>query len=326
MMIPLLVLFLSVASSGTMALSALPGSFDRTSPVIIDNDAFSEDWTLEYVLAMAALGQLNLQGIIGCKAGRDGVHIYSTASQAVEEAKDLISLARESGMTVAKNPVRGANAGLVEPSSHRIGDTRFVTTRGSRLIVSKALNASPTKPLIVMVGGHLADVATAYLDHPSIANRMVVYWIGGRLGLWSDYNSWTDYWAAWIVGRRLTMVMFPANLMFTRHRPQIPFNRFGEMPANVFTNYLRVTKSPHVQELYPRDESDVAVGVYATRQDFVTGFTRATLVGRTLDRNGLLAPYAARSSTGNLYVITSALGNSAGRAWLNALKNPAAYE
>jgi len=40
-------------------------------PVILDNDAFSDDWTLEYVLAQAGRGRLDLRGIVGCKAGRE---------------------------------------------------------------------------------------------------------------------------------------------------------------------------------------------------------------------------------------------------------------
>ena len=62
-------------------------------PVILDNDAFSDDWTL----ASASEGRLDLRGIIGCKAGRDGQTIYLTADQACAEIEHLIGLRAELG-------------------------------------------------------------------------------------------------------------------------------------------------------------------------------------------------------------------------------------
>lgn len=291
------------------------------SPVILDNDAFSDDWTLEYVLGRASQGQIDLRGIIGCKAGRDGHTIYLTAEQTCAEASQFIELARASGFQVNLQPTLGANRGLVRPPSGRIEDTRPVRSPGSSLIVAEARKATPEKPLVIMVGGHLTDLASAYLADSSISNRVVPFYIGGQSFQVRDYNTWCDSWAFWIVASKFTMVCLPIESLFSSARPQMPFDKFGALPDNPLGRYLR-DKRPRLEKLYPGGENDLAMAIYFLHPEFVRNTRRLCLDGWAKDDTGEDIPVVKDAGDGNLLFITEADGSAGGKEWLRAMTEP----
>ncbi|GEM_PF-1989478 len=288
------------------------------SPVILDNDAFSDDWTLEYVLARTSHGELDLRGIIGCKAGRDGHTIYLSAEQTCAEASHLIELTRAAGLKVSVRPTLGANRGLVRPRSGRILDTEPVRSPGCDLIITEAHKATPQKPLVVMVGGHLTDVASAYLTAPSISNSLRVFYIGGQSSQVREYNTWCDYWAFWIVASKLPMVCLPIESLFSSAPPQMPFDRLGELPDNALGRYLR-EKRLRLEKLYPGGENDLAIAVYFLHPELVRSTRRHRLNGWAKDDKGEEVPVVQEAAEGNLLFITEADGGAGGREWIEAM-------
>jgi hypothetical protein len=51
---------------------------------------------------------------------------------------------------------------------------------GARLIISEAKKCSPDKPLYVVCGAALTNIASALLIDPSISKNVIVVWIGGQ--------------------------------------------------------------------------------------------------------------------------------------------------
>ncbi len=56
--------------------------------------------------------------------------------------------------------------------------TEYEYSEGAELIVKEALSDDPS-PLYVLFLGPLTDMACAYLEHPEIADKVTVIWIGG---------------------------------------------------------------------------------------------------------------------------------------------------
>jgi hypothetical protein len=186
------------------------------------------------------------------------------------------------------------------------------------LIVAEVRKAAPEKSLVVMVGGHLTDLASAYLTDSSISNRVVPFYIGGQSSQVRDYNTWCDYWAFWIVASKFPMVCLPIESLFSSARPQMPFERFGELPDNALGRYLR-EKRPTLEKLYPGGENDLAMAIYFLHPDLVRGTRRLRLDGWAKDDKGEDVPAVKDATGGNLIFITDADGGAGGEDWLSAM-------
>jgi hypothetical protein len=104
------------------------------------------------------------------------------------------------------------------------------------LIVREARRASPRKPLVVIVGGPLCTVASAYLADPTIAERMVV-----MMTDIDGYNG-SDPWANFIVATRCKLVNFGASPLWWPQRPEppiMPLGRFGSLPDWEITRSMK---------------------------------------------------------------------------------------
>jgi hypothetical protein len=128
-------------------------------------------------------------------------------------------------------------------------------------MVAEALKATSENPLIVLVGGHLTDVASAVLSNPSITNRVRVFYIGGQASQVRDYNTWCDSWAFWIAASRFQMICFPIESLFSTVRPQIPFHRFVELSDNPLSRHL-LEKHLGSKSSIQVAKNDLAMAVY----------------------------------------------------------------
>jgi len=184
--------------------------YDRTNPVVYDNDSAVDMYTDEYLLALSSLGEIQLKGMM-------------TSSSVVPENKwvppeeyerevvnrqRLTEAARLSGFRNVPTPVRGPKAMLKKPASGRIEDTKPIDSAGTRLIIEEARKCTPEKPLVVVVGGPLTAEADAYLLDPSIANKMIVAWLAFENRDMGNYNGCADSWAAYITLQKLRLVQF----------------------------------------------------------------------------------------------------------------------
>jgi hypothetical protein len=184
--------------------------------VIYDNDQTRDVYTDEIMMAMASAGRIQLVGMITTRTV-NGIG-YDKYDELVAQRKQMVNLARKSGMRHLPDPVKGPRVSLQRPPSGKIEDTRIIGTDGSRLIVREARKASPSNPLIVICGGQLTTVADAYLLDPSIDDKVVVTALLGHENDMGGFNGLQDPWAAYIVLKRLIYVQIPERLA----TPQVP--------------------------------------------------------------------------------------------------------
>jgi len=69
---------------------------------------------------------------------------------------------------------------VAEGSSVELPDTLTpVETEGAKAIIREAMRDDTDKPLFVVCGAGLTNMASAYLMEPKIAERITLVWIGG---------------------------------------------------------------------------------------------------------------------------------------------------
>lgn len=207
----------------------------RDCPVVYDNDWLRDTNDDEYLLAKAHLGQANLKGFILSKDEWDHGRQYRTEDGRRDFEHDL-AIARRAGFRNVPELTIGVDRLLERPASGQVEDTRPVRSAGTDMIVREARRASPQKPLVVIVGGPLCTVASAYLSDPSIADRMVV-----MMTDIDGYNG-SDPWANFVVATRCKLVNFGASPLWWPQRPEPPImppGRFDSLPDREITRSMK---------------------------------------------------------------------------------------
>lgn len=197
----------------------------KDCPVLYDNDWLRDTNDDEYLLARAHLGQADLRGFILSKDEWDHGRQYRTEDGRRDFEHDL-AIARRAGFHNVPELTIGVDRLLERPATGRVEDTRPVRSAGTDLIVREAGKASPQRPLVVIVGGPLGTVASAYLADPSIADRMVV-----MMTDIDGYNG-SDPWANFVVATRCKLVNFGASPLWWPQRPEppvMPLDRFDSL-------------------------------------------------------------------------------------------------
>lgn len=243
---------LAVTSAGLLAALALAGASLATppryetrdgvlrvegasagSPVIYDNDWWTDVPDAAYLWAKASLGACDLRGnvITRCTFGWEKGYAHKMEEQ-TRDCDKLLTAARRSGLRNIPDPVLGATEALRKPASGRERDTRFAESPGSRLIVAEARKASAEKPLLVFCGGSCTTVATAYLADPSIADKVIVFQIDG-----GGYNG-SDGWA-WAIAMRHFRFANWARGYFWKEVGTWDATAFEKLPRNPLGDLLR---------------------------------------------------------------------------------------
>ena len=181
--------------------------YDHSNPIVYDNDSSEDTYTDELLMALHTAGRIELRGMITTVGGwRDPWEPTDLiARHQISARSELVSKARRSGMTRVPLPVAGPSDSIAEPPSGRIEDTTEQRTGAAKLIVAEAALASAQRPLVVVVGGPVSSIADAFLLDPSIADRVIVAWAGGR-----NWNGGAEpfHWATEVVLRNFTCVLF----------------------------------------------------------------------------------------------------------------------
>ncbi len=251
--------------------------YDNSNPVVYDNDETIDMYTDEYLMALASSGEIHLVGIVTSSAIAPYNPDVTSAEyqQMAREREAMARLARTSGFRHIPNPVRGVAGSLQKPTSGRIEDTNPIGSEGSRLIVKEARKASPERPLVVVEGGPLTTIADAYLLDPTIADKVVVAWLGGRLegGVddMGDYNGWSDGWAAYVVLEKLRLVQFP----FRRYAPSVPKAKLLELPASPLRDWM-VQKHHPTNDLPGEYDEDGPPAISISRPDYPLNVQRVS--------------------------------------------------
>ena len=171
------ILVLAVLLTGVaFSVSAQPA--ERSSKrvnVIVDNDLCGDGDGLFHLVHQLLCGSSDVNGIVGAHlgtgrhwGGSDSENKLNNAEISVSRANEILELLGMTGTTVVE-------AGAPGP----MNDPRVpIESEGARFIVEEAKKASPQKPLYLLFGGPLTDIASAWLMDPSISKNVILVWIG----------------------------------------------------------------------------------------------------------------------------------------------------
>jgi hypothetical protein len=243
---------------------------DERNPIVLVNDGAGDNWQGEYAVLLANGGGPALAGIVVNRSAP-----WPDLGANVAGWRELVSAARESGLQNIPDPIASVGPPLVRPASGDIDATAPNRSEGARFIVdaSKRLGF-PYRPLVVVTGGALTDVADAYRLDPTVAERVVVVSSLGALSAsgaqMGNPNGNEDPWAATIVATRMRYVQVSA---FYDQLNDVPASRIPSLPANPLGARI-AAKQPNLWQWPPASDqvAVVAVGMpsFATEVQRVT--------------------------------------------------------
>ncbi|HET7545379.1 MAG TPA: hypothetical protein VFK05_36180 [Polyangiaceae bacterium] len=227
---------------------------DERNPILLMNDGVYDNWQGEYAILLASSGGPQLAEIVVGTSPNS-----ADIGKNIDGWQTLVKRARDSGLSDIPDPKPSVADKLVRPSSGQIEDTIGSRSAGAILINERSKELSlPYRPLAVVTGGRLTDVANAYLMDPTVVERTVVISALGAAtdtgGAMSDPNGEMDPWADVIVTSRFRYVQVSA---FYDQLMDVPASRFSELPDNALGQWIQ-EKQPKVWDL-PKAADQVAV-------------------------------------------------------------------
>jgi len=179
---------------------------DERNPVILCNDGAFDNWQGEHAVLLAGAGGPSLAGIVI----NDGWP-WTELDENLAGWEQMLTAARTSGIQGLPEPISSTGPALVRPENDDIDATLPNDSEGARLIVERSRELSrPGRPVVVVTGGRLTDVADAYLLDPTLPSRLVVVSAlgttktdGAAMGL---PNGQLDTWANVIVAQKFQYV------------------------------------------------------------------------------------------------------------------------
>ena len=293
---------------------------DARNPIVLVNDGFIDNWQGEYAVLLANAGGPKLAGIV-VNTNKD----WPELAPNVAGWRELVAAARASGLRDIPDPIASVNPPLVRPADGDIDATQGNRSEGARFIVDASQRlAFPYRPLVVVTGGALTDVADAYLFDRTVVERVVVV---SSLGLQTDSgagmagpNGDADPWADAIVASRFRYIQVSA---FYEQKLDVPEARFAELPDNPLGARI-AAKQPGLFSWPPSSDQ---VGVLAVGiPEFVTAVDRVTPIGPT-PAGATVGPELATDPAGSGWLVTGCDGAAAtAKFWelLRALPSTAA--
>lgn len=294
--------------------------YDNTNPLIYVKDEATNCYTDDYVMALASAGGIDLVGMVTSSsvAPYNSWVTSKDYERFVTQRAEGVRRARNSGFRNIPDPLRGPKGHLEKPASARIEDTRPIGSDGSWLIVNEAKKASSEQPLLIVCCTALTVAADAYLLDNSIADYVVVAWLGGRDNDMADYDGWSDGWAACIVLQKLRLVQFPA----WQADPRVPKSRLIELPDTELRQWM--IEKQHPNGAPGSRDADAPPMISVMRKDYALRGKKVSF-SHWMINNGHELPVFRRDKTGRALVVTCASRDVATEEWWKALKNPAAY-
>lgn len=142
---------------------------DTRIRVIMDND-FGGDPDGLFQMAHHLLSPtVEIKAIIGSIQYPDGFYGYpGHASYSAQMARELLSVM---DLDTVYQVYEGANVRLADTVTPQ-------QTKAAKVIIKEAMRED-SKPLYVVCGAGLTNIASAYLMEPKIADRLTLIWIGG---------------------------------------------------------------------------------------------------------------------------------------------------
>ena len=297
--------------------------FDKENPVLYDNDDHRDTYTDEYLFSLASAGTIKLEGVITTySANKPEYDLF------VKGRQEIIDKARISGLKNLPDALAGPFTALQRPATNRIEDTKPLRSAASKLIVQKALQSSPSKPLVIITGGQLTAIADAYLQDSSITGKVIINGLFGARD--KTYNGGLDAWAWAIVLCKFKCVSFSDsdddtlyNQTFKKALPQTPKQQFaneirnGKLPNIIFYKWMYEKHHPVHPASYMQQDGDAPPALSLTRPDYVEALERWRCSG--INKNGL--PVLERDEKGSLYLVTKSNATVATEEFWRALED-----
>jgi hypothetical protein len=217
---------------------ALP--VDARNPIVLCNDGAYDDWQGEYAMLFAGTGGPTLAGIVI----NDGWP-WTNLDENIAGWQQMVTAARDSGLRGIPDPVTSTGPSLVRPSDGNLDSTTPNQSTGAKFIIDASNRWSqPFRPLVVVTGGRLTDVADAYLMDHTLPDRIVVVSSlggandnGGEMGV---PNGELDTWADIIVARRFRYVQVSS---YYDAATDVPATLIPQLPANAFASWIESKQS-----------------------------------------------------------------------------------
>ena len=291
---------------------------DERNPILLANDGVTDNWQGEYAILLANGGGPKLAGIIVNTSGP-----WPDLDTNIAGWRGLVAAATASGLRNIPDPISSTGPPLVRPASGQIQDTALTRSEGAKAILDASASLSlPYRPLVVVTGGRLTDVADAYLMDPTVTERVVVV---SSMGSTTDTgaamgppNGEMDPWADAIVTAHFRFVQVSA---YYDQTTDVPTTRLGELPANAFGDWV-AAKQPSIFNL---DQAADQVGVAAVGiSSFVTAVQKVSAPG-LIGAGATAGPDLVADPAGSLLLVTQSKGAEAtGRFW-QLLTDPNTY-
>jgi len=291
---------------------------DRRNPVVLMNDGLNDNWQGEYAVLLANSGWPRLVGIV---VGKGGTAFDPDANFTAWQG--LVNAAVASGLRGIPDPVKVDSELLKRPESGNIEETVPNYSDGALFLRWAAETyALPDRPLVVVTGTRLTDVADAYLIDPTIVDRVVVVSSLGSLtatgATMANPNGEMDPWADTIVTAHFRYIQIS---VFYDQTADIPASRVPELPANEFGDWM-ADKQPGIWDLPVASDQVAILAVWVP--GFVTGVERVSPAG-PVDAGATIGPELLKDPNGPVMLVSQIDYDAARRAIWRLLDSPATF-
>ena len=291
---------------------------DERNPVILYQDDWSGDWLGEYAALLANSGGPQLAGIIV-----NASKIWADLNINVGGWKDFVAAARSSGLKNIPDVIASSGAPLIRPADGLIDSTVANGSAGANLIVNVSRQLSTAaRPVVVVSGTSLTDIADAYiLDHAVVDRVVVVAALGSSAapnGVMGPPNGDMDPWADWIVSQRFRYIQ--ASTWYDQTGdvtaagvPNLPQNPLGSRMASKQPNIIKVTTAADQVALL-----SVALPRFVAAVQRVSPDTAATF-------DPTQGPRLLADPSGDDWVVTQIVAQLAGSRLWEMLSDPSTF-
>lgn len=237
---------------------------DDRNPVVILQDDWSGDWLGELTVLFASTGRLTVAGVI-VNSTRN---YWPDLNANVTGWNNLMMAARSSGLKNLPPITASAGNPLARPPDDQIESTPPNHSEGAQLIVDLSSKLSrPFRPLVVVSGTSITDLADAYLIDPTVAQRVVVVAALGSYkapnGELGTPNGNVDSWASWIVSQRYPFIQVAT---YYDQSTDVTTDKVRSLPTNQLGNFM-AKKQPRI--LTDLTACDQVALLAVARSDFV---------------------------------------------------------
>ena len=282
---------------------------DERNPIVLMNDNAFDNWQGEYAILFANGGGPQLVAIIVNTSAP-----WPDINANIAGWRAMVAAASEGGLRNVPDPISSIGPPLTRPADGQFASTTPNRSEGARAILDAAARLSlPYRPLVVVTGGRLTDVADAYLMDPTITERLVVVSSLGSTtpsgAAMGAPNGEMDPWADTIVTAQYRFVQVSA---FYDQLSDVPASRVPELPSNPFGDWI-AAKQPKIWDL-PQAADQVAV-MAVGMPSFAVAVERVS-VAAPLARGATTGPDLVADPNGPVWLVAqSATAGAVQRFW-----------